>query len=84
MHSHFPSITPPQLIEHRNTKINTAIINSTDIDGFDIDKLDEVIQTFKNKNAAGPDGLKPFVLKELPRNKLKELLYIYKAKQSPK
>ena len=25
------------------------------------------------------DGLKPFVLKELPRNKLEELLFIYKT-----
>ena len=79
MQSHFPSITPPKPIEHKNTKISTAAINSTDIVGFDMDKLDEVIQTFKNKKAAGPDGLKPLVLKELPRNKLEELLFIYKA-----
>ena len=79
MESHFPSITPPQDTEHKNTKISTAAINSTEIEGFDIDKLDEVIQTFKNKKAAGPDGLKPFVPKELPRSKLEELLFIYKT-----
>ena len=47
MQSHFPPITPPQHIEHKDTKINTTTINSTDIDGFDVDKLGEVIQTFK-------------------------------------
>ena len=44
-----------------------------------MDKLGEVIQSFKNKKAAGPDELKPFFLKELPRNKLEELLFIYKS-----
>ena len=63
-------------MEHKSEKISTATINSTEIEGFDIDQLDEVIQTFKNKKAAGPDGLKPFVL---PRNKLKDLLFIYKS-----
>ena len=79
MQSHFPSITPPQPIKHNSTKISTATINSADIGSFDIDKLEEVIQTLKNQKAAGPDGLKPFVLKELPRNKLEELLFIYKT-----
>ena len=49
MKSHFPSITHPQPMEHSSTKISTATINSTDIDRFDIEKLEEVIQTFKNK-----------------------------------
>ena len=79
MKSHFPSITPPKQIEHKDIKISTANINSTDIDGFDIESLKEVIQSFKNKKAAGPDGLKPFILKELPQNKLEELLFIYKT-----
>ena len=79
MQAHFPSIRPPQEVEHRDTKISTALINSTAIEGFDIDKQGEVIQSFKNKKAAGPDELKPFVLKELPRNKLEELLFIYKS-----
>ena len=79
MMSHFPSITPPKQIEHKDTKISTASINYTDIDGFDIDNLKEVIQSFKNKKAAGPDGLKPLILKELPHNKLEELLFIYKT-----
>ena len=79
MQAHFPSITPPQRVEHRDTKISTATINSTEIEGFDIGTLGEVIQTFKNKKASGPDELKPFVLKELPYNKLEELLFIYKT-----
>lgn len=78
MKSHFPSITATKPIEHKNTKIRTADINKSEIDGFDKDILNEVIQTFKNKKAAGPDGLKPLFLKELPRNKLEELLFIYK------
>lgn len=79
MQSHFPSITPPQSIEHKETKITTVAINKAEIEGFDTYKLDEVIKTFKNKKAPGPDGLKPFVLKELPRNKRKDLLFIYKT-----
>ena len=79
MKSHFPSITAPLAIEHKTIKISTTTINSTEIESFDIDKLEEVIQTFKNKKAAGPDGLKPFVLKELTHNKLEELLFIYKT-----
>ena len=70
---------PPQPVEHIDIKISTALINSTFIDGFNIDKLGKVIHTFKNKKAAGPDELKPFVLKELPRYKLDELLFIYKS-----
>ena len=73
MKSHFPSITPPKPVEHKPTKISTA--SSTEIDGFDRDKLIEVLQTFKNKKAAGPDGPKLFVLKELPPNKLDELIF---------
>ena len=49
MKSHFPSITPLEAIEHRSTKINTAAIKGTEIDGVNIDKLNEIIQTFKNK-----------------------------------
>ena len=80
MQAHFTSMTAPKQVEHKDTKIRTATINSTEIEeGFDLDKLEEVIQTFKNKKAAGPDELKPFVLKELPRNKLDELLFIYKT-----
>ena len=79
MQSHFLSLTPPKPVEHKDTKISTALINSTVIDGFDLDKLDEVIHTFKSKKAAGPDEMKPFVLKELPCNKLEELLFIYKS-----
>ena len=70
MKTHFPSITAPQVIEHKNIKISTTTVNSTEIEGFNIDKLEEVIQTFKNKKAAGPDGLKLFLIKELPRKKL--------------
>ena len=79
MKSHFPSITPPLPVTQKDVKISTATINSTDIEGFDMNKLEEVVQSFKNKKAAGPDGLKPFVLKELSKNKLEELLFIYKT-----
>ena len=79
MQTHFPSINPPIQVEHKDTKIITATINSTEIEGFELDKLEEVIQTFKNKKVAGRDKLQPFVLKELPRNKLEELLFIYKT-----
>ena len=54
MQAHFPSITPPQTEDHKDTKISTALINSTDIEGFDIDKLDDVIQSFKNKKQLDP------------------------------
>ena len=79
MQSHFPSILPPQPVEHKDIKISAALINSTFRDGFDKDKLGKVIHSFKNKKAAEPDELKPFVLKDLPRNKLEELLFIYKS-----
>ena len=79
MKSHFPSLTPPTPVTHTDTKIKTSTINKTHINGLDMENLEGVIQTFKNKKAAGPDGLKPFVLKELPRNKLQELLFIYKS-----
>ena len=39
MQSHFPSITPPKQMVHKDTKISTATINSTVIDGFDIEKI---------------------------------------------
>ena len=79
MKSHFPSISPPTEVTHKDTRIKTVTINGNDIQGFTLTNLEEVIQTFKTKKAAGPDGLKPFVLKELSRNKLEELLFIYKS-----
>ena len=42
-----------------------------------MNKLEEEVQSFKNKKAAEPDRLKPFVLRELSKNKLEELLFIY-------
>ena len=44
-----------------------------------MNKLEEVVQSFKNKKATGPDGLKPFVLKEFSKNKQEELLFILKT-----
>ena len=57
MKSHFPSITPPLPVRHKNVKISTATINSIDIEGFDMNELEEVVQSYKNKKATGPDGL---------------------------
>ena len=56
MQSHFSSITPPQPIEVKDKIISTAVINNADIDAFDINKLEEIIQTFTNKKVAGIDG----------------------------
>ena len=49
MKSHFPSTTPTLPVTQKNVKISTATINSTDIAGFDMNKLEEVVQSFKNK-----------------------------------
>ena len=51
MQSHFSSITPPQPIEVKDKIISTAVINNADIDAFDINKLEEIIQTFTNKKS---------------------------------
>ena len=77
--AHFPTIIPPKPVKHTDTKIKTSTVNGSEIEGFDMENLEEVIQSFKNKKAAGPDGLKPFVLKELSKNKIEELLFIYKT-----
>ena len=72
MEAHFPTITEVAETEYSNQVIQTSRINATNIDGFDMDKLKEVINTFKNKKSAGLDGIKP-------HTKLSELLFIYKA-----
>ena len=79
MKAHFPSILPPKQVTYSNKFICTSEINGTQINGFDRDAVIEVIQSFKSKKAAGPDGLKPFVLKELSNNQINELLFIYKS-----
>ena len=62
-----------------NIKISTCTINATNIPGIDMDELIKIFNNFKSKKSPGPDQLKPLVLKELPANKLEELLFIYKA-----
>ena len=77
--SHFPS--SEDITEHttKDFKLKTVDINRTHIAGITLENIIEAINGFKGKKSAGPDGLKPFVLKELPKSKLEELLYIYKA-----
>ena len=41
--------------------------------------LEQVVQSFKNKKAGEPYGLKPFVLTELSKNKLEEPLFMYQT-----
>ena len=76
LHSHYPSLEPTSDYIILDTKISTATINATKIPGID---LLNVFNKFKSKKSPGPDQLKPLVLKELPANKLQELIFIYKA-----
>ena len=79
MESHFPSCQPIGESQTSNLKIKTEEINKTQIEGITLSNIEEAIHSFKSKKSAGPDGLKPFVLKELPISKLEELLFMYKA-----
>ena len=78
MKSRFPSITTSTSNTKKRLRL-ARLQQTTGIEGFDMNQLEEVVQSFKNKKAAGPDGLKPFVLKELSKNKKEELLLIYKT-----
>ena len=79
LHSHYPSLEPVSENTLPSTKVSTSTINATNIPGIDLDKLTKIFYNFKSKKSPGPDQLKPLVLKELPTNKLKELIFIYKA-----
>ena len=79
LQSHYPSLEPIQDTNHTDTKIQTSLINSACIPGINTEALETVFNGFKNKKSPGPDKLRPLILKELPRNKLEELIFIYKT-----
>ena len=79
LQAHFPSLEPLAPTTHPDIKMKTAEINSTNIPGFNEGNLIEVFNGFKSKKSPGPDQLKPFILKELPKSKVTELLFIYKS-----
>ena len=79
LQAHFPSLEPLAPTVHSDQKIQTAKINATNIPGFTEENLIDVFKGFKNKKSPGPDKLQPFILKELPLSKIRELLFIYKT-----
>ena len=78
--THFPAAqegTTP--FQHDNSiSANTADILN-DHDWIDVDLIRKAMKQFKPHKAAGPDGLKPIVLKYLPTNALEVISCIYKA-----
>ena len=48
-------------------------------DWMSVEKIAVAIHQFQNKKSPGPDGLRPIVLKNLPRRSLEHLLFIFKA-----
>ena len=53
--------------------------SSTDLTSEILFQVSYLCPNLLKQKAAGPDGLKPFVLRELPLNKLEKLLFIYKT-----
>ena len=79
LHAHYPSLEPLSETQHSSTKLATSLINSTHIPGIEASKLISVFNGFKSKKSPGPDQLQPLILKELPENKIQELIFVYKA-----
>ena len=48
-------------------------------DWMSVGKIAVAIHQFQNKKSPGPDGLRPIVLKNLPRRSLEHLLFIFKT-----
>ena len=48
-------------------------------DWMSVGKIAVAIHQFQNKKSPGPDGLRPIVLKNLPKNCLEHLLFIFKT-----
>ena len=48
-------------------------------DWMTVGKIAVAVHQFKNKKSPGPDGLRPIVLKKLPKSCLEHLLFIFKT-----
>jgi len=62
---HFPGHDPEKEITPNNTKISTKEIKNSSTDWIQQVKIKQAFDDFKAKKSAGPDGLKPTVLKHL-------------------
>ena len=78
--THFPAATEGTTPFHHNNDhvIDTETIRDSH-DWIDEDLVRKSFKLFKPHKAAGPDGLKPIVLKYLPSNAIEALTIIYKA-----
>jgi len=75
---HFPDSTVEE--GHQMAMTSHDHQEETDIidNMIDDDKVKRAIYSFGNKKAPGPDGIQPIVIKKLPDNIIKILIYMYK------
>lgn len=78
--THFPAAQEGTVpFQHNNDhNINTSELEDLH-EWIDPDLVRKAMKQFKPHKAAGPDGLKPIVLKYLPQNAIDTLVIIYKA-----
>ena len=69
----------PKTQYHSSHKISTSELEENYKDWITPDLVCRSIRMFKPKKAAGPDGLKPIVMKYLPDNAIPTITIIYKA-----
>ena len=79
LEAHFPSIQSTVETKYTEVRKQTREINELELEWLTVDKLKEVFKLFKNKKSPGPDGLRPTVLKQLSKNKIEELIFLYKT-----
>ena len=76
---HFPGHDPEKEITPNNTKISTKEIKNSSTDWIQQVKIKQAFDDFKAKKSAGPDGLKPTVLKHLTDRMIEAIELAYKA-----
>ena len=77
--THFPSHKPIPPCAYNKNKIPISEIRNSFCTWISADKIKEVLQKFKSKKAAGPDGLKPIIFSHLPDKYFEMLEIIYKG-----
>ena len=79
MPTHFPSHKPIPTCAYNRDKIPTIDIQNSFVTWISAGKIKAVLQKFKGKKAAGPDGLKPIIFGHMPDKYFDLLEIIYKA-----
>ena len=72
--AHFPGAEEGTLPEFKDAEISEGCV-----EWISVERVEKAIKQFKPKKAAGPDGIKPLVLQNLPVVALMELTKIYEA-----